>query len=83
MGDAALNTFEAEQVYGIGSSLKKTPLTSTLTGSKDSVIQRHNDSNDSSTEPVVMSRQMRREQERKLAKEGKKGKTSGGFHRGG
>ena len=78
MGDAALNAFEAEHIYGLTTSGSTGNNRQNVAATADAVAESLISGADS------MSRQQRREQERKLAKvASKKAKGEGGFHRGG
>jgi aspartyl/asparaginyl beta-hydroxylase (cupin superfamily) len=76
MGDAAVDAFEAEHVYGLTTSTSASSNRQDIAATADAVAESLLAGAES------MSRQQRREQERKLAKATAK-KTKGGFHRGG
>ena len=76
LGEAALNAFEMEHLYGAETT------SSSKSSSKDgNVVANAFLSNNDDKQP--MSRQQRREQERKAAKMESKKTKAGGFHRGG
>jgi len=82
LGDAALNAFEAEHVYGLVSSTAGGGRRSATAEEEATLFVGGDDGRGGGGSGMPLSRQQRREQERKLAKAQKKGGGGGGFHRG-